>query len=101
MERRGNGVTHATELEYDKRNFNFAWHHEYVDGDYNSEVGYVPRSAYWSLNPRAGYKFFPKSEKIVSHGPYIGSNNYWNTSSEMTESETFLRYGLAFLNRSE
>jgi hypothetical protein len=97
----GDGITHAADLEYESRTWRFTWHHEFVGDGYNAEVGFVPRGAYWSVNPRAGYRFFSDSRILVSHGPYVGTNNYWTLGNMLNESESFLRYSFFFLDRSE
>ena len=97
----GNGYSHASELVYSTRKITVTWHHEFVSNDYNAEVGYVPRRSYYSLNPKIKYNIFPKrSERIVSHGPFIGSNIYFNEQFSRTDNESFMGYGISFLNRS-
>lgn len=97
----GNDYTHASELMYRTRKVSITWHHEYVGENYNAEVGYIPRSNYYSLNPRIRYNFFPKnSKKIVSHGPHLGTNFYFDGQFNRTDNESFLGYGIEFLNRS-
>ena len=97
----GDEYTHASELVYSTKKITAEWHHEYVGKGYNAEVGFVPRSNYYSLNPRIRYHFFPsKSKKIVSHGPFIGSGIYFDDNFNRTDNESFLGYGISFLNRS-
>ena len=97
----GDEYTHASELVYSTKKITAEWHHEYVGKGYNAEVGFVPRSNYYSLNPRVKYHFFPsKSKKIVSHGPFIGSGIYFDDNFNRTDNESFLGYGISFLNRS-
>lgn len=97
----GNDYTHASELVYSTRKLKMEWHHEFVGEEYNAEVGYVPRANYYSLNPRIEYNFFPsKSKKIISHGPIIGTNIYFDNNFKRTDNESFLGYEISFLNRS-
>jgi hypothetical protein len=97
----GSDYTHASELVYSTKKLTAEWHHEYVGRNYNAEVGYVPRGNYYSFNPRIRYNFFPKkSGKIVSHGPHLGSNIYFDGDFSRTDNETFLGYTIQFLNRS-
>lgn len=97
----GDEYTHASELVYSTKKITATWRHEYVGKGYNAEVGFVPRSNYYSLNPRVRYHFFlAKSKKIVSHGPFIGSNIYFDNKFNRTDNETFMGYGISFLNRS-
>jgi len=97
----GKDITHAVNLEYNKRHLNIEWQHQYVGGNYNAEVGFVPRTGYWSLSPDISYKFFPKSKKIVSHGPHLGTDTYFDTSGKLTDSESHIAWIIEFLNRSE
>lgn len=97
----GDDYTHASDLVYSTKKLEFQWHHEYVGKGYNAEVGYVPRGNYYSLNPRFEYNFFPaKSDRIVSHGPHIGTNIYFDNRFNRTDNEAFLGYKFQFLNRS-
>ena len=97
----GDDYTHASELVYSTKKITVEWHHEFVGKGYNAEVGFVPRSNYYSLNPRVKYHFFrSKSKKIVSHGPFIGSGIYFDDNFNRTDNESFLGYGISFLNRS-
>ncbi|MCG8307858.1 MAG: carbohydrate binding family 9 domain-containing protein [Cytophagales bacterium] len=97
----GDEYTHASEIVYSTRKLEVEWHHEYVGKYYTAEVGYVPRGNYYSLNPRIRYNFFPKrSGSVVSHGPRLGSNIYFDGNFKRTDTETFLSYNIDFLNRS-
>lgn len=97
----GDDYTHASELVYSKKKITAKWHHEYVGEGYNAEVGFVPRTNYYSFNPKVNYLFFPsQSKKIVSHGPFIGTNVYFDDRFNRTDNESFLGYELAFFNRS-
>ncbi len=46
-----------------------------------NEVGYIQRQNYVSTNPTITYLFFPKSGKILSHGPSGFMRNYFNRDS--------------------
>ena len=61
----------------------------------------MQRGNYYSFNPKVQYNIFPKkSNKIVSHGPHMGSNVYFDDQFKRTETESFMGYDLSFLNRS-
>jgi hypothetical protein len=96
----GDDFTHAVNLEYKKRHFNVEWMSQYVGENYNAEVGFIPRKGYWNISPEVSYKFFPKSKKVVSHGPRIGLRTYFDTSFQMTDNDTFFAWIVEFLNRS-
>ena len=93
---------HAVALNYDVKNLSVEWEHEYVGENYNPETGFVPRKDYIRANPEVNYRFFPKnSKKIVSHGPFFGSSVFFTPEGKYTESESYVGYGIDFLNRSE
>jgi hypothetical protein len=97
----GNGFVHAANLKYASGNLTWNWQHEYVSESYTAEVGYVPRRGYYKINPSGGYLFFPKSEKILSHGPEFGSTFFWNKNGVKTDNATFLAYNIRWRSQSK
>ncbi|MDG1277327.1 MAG: DUF5916 domain-containing protein [Algoriphagus sp.] len=97
----GNGFVHAANLKYASGNLTWNWQHEYVSESYTAEVGYVPRRGYYKINPSGGYLFFPKSQKILSHGPEIGSTFFWNKDGVKTDNATFLAYNIRWRSQSK
>jgi hypothetical protein len=96
----GNGFVHAANLKYATGNLIWNWQHEYVSDSYTAEVGFVPRKGYYKINPNGGYMFFPKSEKILSHGPDIGSTFFWNKNGVKTDQTTYLAYNIRWRSQS-
>jgi hypothetical protein len=92
--------SHAANLQYSDRKLLVAWQHEYVGENYNAEVGYVPRKKFIKLNPQAGYLFFPKGTKVLSHGPKISSIYYFDDSFNRTDNTDVLSYGVTFRTQS-
>jgi len=99
-ESNGNDLVHAANLQYSSKKWLLLWQHEYVGKNYKAEVGYVPRTNYIRIAPQAGYLFFPKSGKILSHGPKISSSLFFNTSFEPTDNETIVAYNFNFRDQS-
>ena len=97
----GNGFVHAANLKYASGNLTWNWQHEYVSESYTAEVGYVPRRGYYKINPSGGYLFFPKSQKILSHGPEFGSTFFWNKDGVKTDNTTFLAYNIRWRSQSK
>ncbi len=91
---------HAANLQYNSKRWTIAWQHEYVGKHYSAEVGYVPRNNYIKLNPQASYLFFPRSGKVLSHGPTVSTNLYFDEKMQETDNESFLFYKLNFRNQS-
>lgn len=96
----GNGFVHAANLKYATGNLTWNWQHEYVSESYTAEVGYVPRRGYYKISPTAGYLFFPKSEKILSHGPTGGTTFFFNKQGEKTDNTTYLAYAIKWRSQS-
>ena len=96
----GNGFVHAANLKYATGNLTWNWQHEYVSENYTAEVGYVPRRGYYKIAPTAGYLFFPKSEKILNHGPSGGTTFFFNKQGEKTDNTTYLAYTVKWRSQS-
>ncbi|MDP6907983.1 MAG: DUF5916 domain-containing protein, partial [Flavobacteriales bacterium] len=104
----------ATWLMYNAPNMSVHWNHEYVNKNYNAEVGFVPRlsrynpetdmvekNTYWRLEPSFGYRFYPKKGKIVNwHGPGIDYDGFFDESWGETDREVVLSYKIKFQNSS-
>jgi hypothetical protein len=73
-----------------------------VGENYNAEVGYVPRTHYYKFDTTLRYLFFPSQDsKVLSHGPLVGSIQYFNFDGLGIDRGTQLGYELNFKNRSE
>ncbi|HKH59879.1 MAG TPA: DUF5916 domain-containing protein [Flavitalea sp.] len=96
----GKDIAHAAHLQYSSRRLFLWWQHEYIAKNYNAEVGYIPRRSYIKLNPQVGYTFFPKSGKILSHGPKYFYGVFTDESFNRTDDEHLLTYQVAFRNQS-
>ncbi|WP_245605195.1 DUF5916 domain-containing protein [Niabella soli] len=91
---------HAANLQYLTRKWLLLWQQEYVGNNYNAEVGYVPRRSYFRMYPQAGYLFFPKAGKFISHGPKVIASAYFNESMHRTDDEYTFQYNFNFRDQS-
>lgn len=70
----------ATWLMYRAPNISVHWNHEYVNKNYNAEVGFVPRlyrynpetnsietNTYWRLEPSLEYRLYPENGSVVNY----------------------------------
>lgn len=104
----------ATWLMYNSANVTVHWNHEYVNENYNAEVGFVPRlsrfnpetgaieqNTYWRLEPSFGYMFYPKNGKVVNwHGPNIYYDGFFDERFSETDRQIYLSYKVKFTNTS-
>ncbi|WP_158010870.1 DUF5916 domain-containing protein [Hymenobacter lapidarius] len=93
----------AAYLNYDTPTFYLEIGQEYVGRDYRAEVGYVPRTNYWRLEPGTGYYFYPRRNRVVnSHGPYVGTDLITTrTLSRTLDHDIDLGYIIRFQNTSQ
>ncbi|WP_367915360.1 DUF5916 domain-containing protein [Leadbetterella sp. DM7] len=94
-------ISYAADLKFNKTRMVWQWQHEYVGKNYLAEVGYVPnavRNGYYKISPNISYLFFVKSPKLISHGPKLLTNIYWNKAFENTDQEYILSYNVNFRN---
>ncbi len=93
-------LVHAANVQYTRKKLVMSWQHEYVGENYTAEAGYVPRINYIKVNPKLNYLFFPKSGKILNHGPVFSSAYFFNKSLRKTDNETSLNYKFTHRNQS-
>ena len=96
----GQGIAHAANLRYASGNLSWNWQHEYVSKNFTAEVGFVPRTGYYKLSPSVGYRWFPKSERILSHGPELNTILFYNTQGDHTDNTTYATYSIRFRSQS-
>ncbi len=56
----------AAWLGYSVPGFSFNWNHEYVGENHNPEVGFVPRTGVFRLQPDIRYTIFPQDRTVVN-----------------------------------
>lgn len=85
------------------QNLTLQYNHEWVDRNYNAEVGFVPRHRYFRFENSCSYRHYPrKAGKLIHHGPEAYMSWYWdNESWQGIERNTTASYRLLFKNRSE
>jgi hypothetical protein len=88
----------AGNLQYASKRLTVGLQQEYVGNNYTAEVGYVPRTGYFKINPTAQYLFFPKKGKILSHGIKISSTYYYNDDWMNLDNETYIPYTITLRN---
>ena len=91
----------AADIQYTNKNINYGMKWEDVGNQVNAETGFVPRTGYKRLNPGVGYLFFPKSGKVLSHGPALEFSSYFNENFKQIENEHVAIYKINFLSRAD
>jgi Domain of unknown function (DUF5916)/Carbohydrate family 9 binding domain-like len=98
--KKGDDWAHAGNLQYSGKRWLINGTYESMGKDYNAEVGYVPRRNYIKLNPQIAYIFFPQGGSILTHGPQINANYFFNKKFHQTDHENLLTYLITFRNKA-
>ncbi len=96
----GNDFTQAANLQYSSRKWLIYGQYEYVGKNYNAEVGYIPRTNFIKLNPQITRYFFPKEGIILTHGPQLTMNYFFDPKFHGTDHEDVFAWLFAFRNKS-
>ena len=96
----GKGIAHGAHLQYSSRKWSWRLQEEWVSNDYTAEVGYVPRRNYIKFSGKLGHLFFPKGGPLVSHGPELNMNYFFNEALRQTDHLAYLVYNFEFRKRS-
>ncbi len=101
-QQKANAYAHASFLGYFTPNFDLIWNHEFVGENYQADLGFVPRTNHWRLEPFARIKFYPQNPKtkVNVHGFGIGNSTFWDTDGLLTDRFFGLSYFFEFLNTS-
>jgi len=100
-QQKDNAYTHGATLNYSTLRWDISWLHQVVGENFNAEVGFVPRTNFRRIMPSVAYRFFPKSKKVVSHGPGLEQQFWWNKDIGLTDSNFSLFYEFIFTNTSQ
>ena len=94
----GSSFAHGVNLRYRTQYLLAEWNHEIVGEGYSAEVGFVPRKGYFRWQPVLEYKIYPKTEKLINHGPNFEANMFWNPDFNLTDREIVASYEVQWSN---
>jgi hypothetical protein len=88
-------------LAYSRKNYLLEFLQLYVGKDFNAETGYVPRTNFLEINPRATWKFYPKNGPLEYYGLLTEINNlYKPDNKEVTDRLADFDYFFQFKSRA-
>jgi hypothetical protein len=87
-------------IKYSTKHFTAGIYQTSVGENYRAETGYVRRTGYNFLGGLAGYNFVP-NKRVVSHGPGVKLDNYFDKGYKKIEHKYELEYELEFQDRSQ
>ena len=98
---KGDAFALAGEATYSTQQFEAKWNQAWVGADYRAEVGFVRRTGFHQIKPSAAYNFFPASKRLISHGPAMEVELFFDPDFSLTDRQVALGYGVNWLNRSQ
>lgn len=95
------GGVFASHIGYQSTRWNWRLQQEYVAGDYDAEVGFVPRKNYIKLEALGGHLFYTDMDTpLLSHGPQLKRTYFFDTAFGKKDQIDELKYLFNFKNRS-
>jgi len=83
-----------------KKKEQVGYNHQYVGGDYDAQIGFVPRTDFFRVNPDVRVNFQPSNDVINQHGPGIEYNRFMDTDFRRTDESFDLTYQVQFQNNT-
>ncbi|HEX5151589.1 MAG TPA: DUF5916 domain-containing protein [Parafilimonas sp.] len=96
----GDDIVQSSHIQYSSRKWLAYAQYAYVGKNYTAEVGYVPRKNFIKLNPQLTRYFFPKSGSILSYGPQLTMNYFFDTKFNETDHENIFSWLITFRSRA-
>lgn len=87
---KGNLSTQAT-VSYNTRKFNYTTDFVYVDQDFRSDLGFIPRTGFFKSGNLATLNFYPKNGIINRHSIQGLAIVYWNPDLDYKKTDHVLR----------
>jgi hypothetical protein len=96
----GDDIVQASNFQFSSRKWLAYAQYEYVGRNYSAEVGYVPRKDFIKLNPQLIRYFFPKHGMILSYGPQLTMNYFFDTKMHETDHENIFSWFTTFRSKA-
>ncbi len=93
-------VAQGSTLNYNTRKYGALWKHEYVDKNYNAEVGFIPRTDYFRISPVAELRYYPQNELLNNHTYSVESDVFWRPQFGKTDHLFSVGWGGEFTERA-
>lgn len=88
---------HVAFLLYRSRTWQFDWAHVLVGDNYDAQVGFVPRTGIFRINPEIGYNLYPESGIVNQHTITTDVENFWK-DDRRTDSRYTIKDDMRFKN---
>ncbi len=96
----GTPWAHGFDLSYLTRALNLRWEHQYVGSGYDAQVGFVPRTGFYRMQPRADLFFYQPDKQLNRLNPSISFFGLYNEQFQLTDREIRVGLDLDYVNTS-
>jgi hypothetical protein len=83
---KGNLSSQAT-ITYNTRKLNYTTDFVYVDKDFRSDLGFIPRTGFFKSGNSVAHKFYPKSGRLNRHSIQALALFYWNPDIDFKKTD--------------
>ncbi len=91
---------HGVNLDFTRRAYQISWKHRWVGEGYDAEVGFVPRSDFFRINPEFRLFFYPSTGILNQHGPGVEVEYFWKPELGKTDHLYQVYYNAEFRDNS-
>ena len=91
---------HGTSLNFNSRNFRAGWTHQYVGEGFDAQVGFIPRTDFFRINPDATVLLYPQNQVLNKVDLRLEYSQIWAEKQGTTDRELRFSTEFEFLNTS-
>jgi hypothetical protein len=97
---RDKSIAHGFNLNYNIREFQVQWNHEYVGAGYDAQVGFVTRTNYFRTSPEFQYFFYPSGGSLNRANINLELDQIWMPGNGKTDQDVQIEANFEFTNNS-
>lgn len=92
--------SHGGSLQYNVRDWQISWNHQWIGSGFEAPVGFVPRQGFVRANPEFTYRWYPNNRVINRHSLVIGSDWIWSNDIGLSDQQFSIGYNINFQNQA-
>lgn len=92
--------SHGTTLRYNTRKYIVEWQHQLVGEDFDAQVGFIPRTDFFRINPEFRWQFYPQDNRLTLHSIGTSASIFWNDEIGKTDHEFELFWNGRYIDNS-
>ena len=96
----GSQWAHGFNLSYLTRRLNLRWEHQSIGEDYDAQVGFIQRTGFYRINPRADVFFYQTEKNLNRISTALSMRSFYDADFKLTDRIVNARLSLDFINQS-